>query len=287
MKAKEISTTQINRATQFDALHRSGVTLALPNAWDAASACVFESVGFMAIGTSSAGIAFSRGYPDGARIPLAEMKEAVRRIVAVVNVPVTVDIEAGFGTTSKEVLNTVSEMLDVGAVGINLEDAPRAGFNELRDCDEQANLIESIRAMANKVGINLYINARTDVYWLKFGKPETRLNATIARLCAYRKAGATGVFVPGLTDSETISAIVNAVDCPLNILAAPGCTDIAGLTQLGVARLSLGSGPVRAIMGLARRIGEEFLNVGDFQTMFTNTIPYDTANLFFDKSHVA
>lgn len=284
MIGNEISRSQLDQASRFDALHRTGETLALPNAWDAASARIFESAGALAIGTSSAGIAFSRGYPDGARMPLAEMKEAVRRIVAVINVPVTIDIEAGFGKSREDVLRTIQEMLDIGAVGVNIEDTPRAGFNELRDYKEQAELISSIRSLANKLGINLYINARTDVYWLELGKPESRLDMTITRLRTYRDSGATGVFVPGVTDSETILAIVKSVGCPLNVLAAPGCTDIAGLTRLGVARLSLGSGPVRAIMGLTKRLGEEFLTGGDFQAMFTDTISYQTANSLFDKS---
>ncbi|AUN96133.1 isocitrate lyase/PEP mutase family protein [Pseudazoarcus pumilus] len=283
MSVSTISPAQRERARRLTALHHSGTALALPNAWDAASARVFEAAGAQAIGTSSAGIAFSRGYPDGERTPLAEMIDVVRRMVAVVDVPVTVDIEAGYGATREAVLETVRAVIDAGAVGVNLEDAPTDRPGELRDTAEQAGLIAAVRALASEAGIDLYINARTDVFWLRLGSAESRLEATLARLRAYRDAGASGVFVPGVTDADTIAALVSGAACPLNVLAGPGCPDIAGMTRLGVARVSVGSGPARAIMALTRRIGIDLLEHGRFDAMLADTIPYAEANALFER----
>lgn len=282
MDVPQVSDAQREGATRFTALHHAGATLALPNAWDAASARVFAACGAQAIGTSSAGIAFSRGYPDGERIPLSEMIDVVRRMVAVVDVPVTVDIEAGYGATRTAVLDTVRAALDAGAVGVNLEDAPTDRPGQLRAVGEQAELIADARALADAAGIDLYLNARTDVFWLRLGEPASRLGATLARLRAYREAGASGVFVPGVTDAETIAALVSGADCPLNVLAGPGCPDIAGMTRLGVARVSVGSGPARAIMALTRRIGSDLLEQGRFDAMLADTIPYAEVNALFD-----
>src|SRR5690606_14878681 len=216
MDVPQVTDAQRAHAARFTTLHHAGATLALPNAWDAASARVFAAVGAQAVGTSSAGIAFSRGYPDGERLPLVEMIDVVRRMVAVVDVPVTVDIEAGYGNTREAVLDTVRAALDAGAVGVNLEDALTDRPGELRATAEQARLIERVRALADAAGIDLYLNARTDVHWLRLGEPGSRMEATLARLAAYREAGASGVFVPGVTDAETIAALVAGAGCPLN-----------------------------------------------------------------------
>jgi 2-methylisocitrate lyase-like PEP mutase family enzyme len=283
MNMPGVTDSQRVRAARFTTLHHVGTTLALPNAWDAASARVFEAAGAQAIGTSSAGIAFSRGYADGERIPLAEMIDVVRRMVAVVDVPVTVDIEAGYGDDREAVLATVRAVLEAGAVGVNLEDAPTDRPGRLRDVKEQAELISAARELAVQAGIDLYLNARTDVFWLRLGEPESRLQATLARLHTYREAGASGVFVPGVTDAETIAALVTGAGCPLNVLAGPGCPDIAGMTRLGVARVSVGSGPARAIMALTRRIGADLLDNGRFDAMLADTIPYADANALFER----
>lgn len=275
--------SQQSLASDLTALHHAGTTLALPNAWDAASACVFEAAGARAVGTSSAGIAFSRGYPDGERIPRREMIDVVRRIVASVSIPVTVDIEAGYGESREAVLDTVRAVLDAGAVGVNLEDAPTARPGELREVGDQVGLIAAVRELAQQAGIELYLNARTDVFWLKLGAAETRLERAVERVRRYRDAGASGVFVPGVTDADTIAALVGAVGCPLNVLAGPGCPDVATLSRLGVARVSVGSGPMRAVMGLTRRIGESLLREGRYEAMLADTIPYADANRLFER----
>lgn len=271
---------QHQRAETFTALHHTGETLVLANAWDAASARLFELAGAKAIGSTSAGIAFSRGYADGENIPLAEMIDVVRRMVASVNLPVSVDIEAGYGNTREAVLNTVRAVLDAGAIGVNLEDAPTDRPGELRDITEQAKLVEAVRNLAEQSGIQLFLNARTDVFWLKLGEPETRLEATLQRLRTYRDAGAIGVFAPGVLDAPTIQALVQGTACPLNVLAGPGGLNAAELSALGVARVSVGSAPMRAIMAASRRVGEG-LAKGDFGALFAETVPYAEANGLF------
>lgn len=272
---------QCERAAAFTALHHAERTLVLANAWDAASARMFEVAGAQAVGTSSAGLAFARGYPDGERIPRDEMIDVVRRMVATVSLPVSVDIEAGYGDTREAVLDTVRAVLDAGAVGVNLEDAPTARPGELRTLAEQAALVEAVRSLAERSGIALYLNARTDVFWLRLGAPETRLQAALLRTRAYRDAGASGVFVPGVTDAETIAALVREAPCPLNVLAGPGCPDVAALSRLGVARVSVGSAPTRAMLAFTQRLGREMVEQGRFDALFAETIPYADANRLF------
>lgn len=272
---------QRERAAAFAALHHADRTLVLANAWDAASARMFEVAGAQAVGTSSAGLAFARGYPDGERIPRDEMIEVVRRMVATVSLPVSVDIEAGYGDTREAVLDTVRAVLDAGAVGVNLEDAPTARPGELRTLAEQTALVEAVRALAERSGIALYLNARTDVFWLRLGAPETRLEAALLRARAYRDAGASGVFVPGVTDADTIAALVREVGCPLNVLAGPGCPDVAALSRLGVARVSVGSAPTRAVLAFTQRLGREMVEHGRFDALFAETVPYADANRLF------
>ncbi|MDX5445554.1 MAG: isocitrate lyase/phosphoenolpyruvate mutase family protein [Zoogloeaceae bacterium] len=273
---------QRQRAHDFMALHHAGQALVLANAWDAASARLFELAGARAIGTSSAGIAFSRGYADGERIPRNEMIDVVRRMVASVKLPVSVDIEAGYGNTREEVLDTVRAVLDAGAIGVNLEDAPADRPGELRELDEQVKLVDAVCELGAKAGIGLFLNARTDVFWLKLGDPDKRLHATLERVRAYSGAGASGVFVPGATDAPTIKALVKGVPCPLNVLAGPGGLDAAALSALGVARVSVGSAPMRAIMAASRRLGEGLAN-GQFAPLFADTIPYAEANRLFES----
>lgn len=275
------TTSQRQRAEAFTALHHAGETLLLANAWDAASARMFEVAGARAIGTSSAGLAFARGYPDGERIPRDEVVDIVRRMVATVSVPVSVDLEAGYGATREAVLDTVRAVLDAGAVGINLEDAPTDRPGTLRDTGEQARLVEAVRGLGERAGVPLYLNARTDVFWLRLGEPETRLEAALARARAYRDAGASGVFVPGVTDADTIAALVAGVGCPLNVLAGPGIPDVATLTRLGVARVSVGSAPMRAVLAFTQRLGREMVGQGRFDALFAETIPYADANRLF------
>lgn len=256
-------------------LHDRKSILILPNAWDVASARLFEEAGFPAIGTTSAGIAFSLGYADRERIPRSEMAAAVRRIAESVKVPVTADVEAGYGGRATDVAETVEEILQAGAVGMNLEDATHLAKKPLFDVDVQADRITAAREIAIAMGVPLVINARTDVYWS--GAAKDPLAETLERATAYLEAGADCIFVPGVTDAKTIRTLAKEIGGPLNILAGAGAPSAKELQKLGVARVSVGSGPMRAAMGLTRRIAGE-LKAGAWKSLADGAISYDDAN---------
>ena len=259
--------SQKSKANNFRALHRGPGVLILPNAWDVASARVFEDAGFGAIATTSAGVAFSLGYPDGQKISREEMLARVGRIARAVKVPVTADVEAGYGARPEDAARTASNVIVAGAVGMNLEDATHDPAHPLYDLPLQLERIRAVREAAMKTGVLLVLNARTDVYLAKVGDPGTRYDEAIRRLVAFRDAGADCVFLPGVIDAETIARVVKDVKCPLNILTGPGAPPIPELQKLGVARVSVGSGPMRATLGLVKRIAEELKGSGTYTTL--------------------
>jgi 2-methylisocitrate lyase-like PEP mutase family enzyme len=268
------------KAQRLFALHRPGVPLRLLNAWDAGSARLFEAHGAPAVGTTSAGVAFALGRRDG-DIGRAEMLDATARIAAAVDVPVTADVESGFGETLDDVGETVEGVLAAGAVGINLEDSATAGTEPLRPVAEAAERVAAARAAAERAGVALFVNARTDVYWLRLGEESTRLERTIERLAAYVEAGADGVFAPGVSDPAAIARLVEELGAPLNVLAGPSLPPPAELAALGVARVSSGSGPSRALLGLAARLAREFVAGGTYAAITDGAMPYDEANALF------
>ncbi|HWB83248.1 MAG TPA: isocitrate lyase/phosphoenolpyruvate mutase family protein [Bryobacteraceae bacterium] len=258
--------SQAHRAERFLAMHRGPNILVLPNAWDAASARILETAGFGAIATTSAGVAATYGYPDGERIGRAGMLEAIARIASAVSVPVTADVEAGYGTSVADVEETARGVLAAGAIGMNLEDADH---HSLFDLAPQVAKVQAVRKVAEEAGIPLVINARTDVYLLKIGAPESRFDEAVRRANAYHDAGADCLFVPGVRDAETIGKLAHAIHGPINILAVSGTPSTAELQKLGVARVSVGSGPMRATLSLLRRIAEELRTRGTY-TSFTD-----------------
>src|ERR1039457_6680340 len=268
---------QPNKAAQFRELHRGPGVLILPNAWDVASARIFEDAGFPAIATTSAGIAFSLGHPDGQRIPREEMMARIARITRAVNVPVTADIESGYGPTPEDVARTTRELIEAGVIGMNLEDASGRSDQPLSSLQLAVEKIKAAREAAVHMRAQIVINARTDVYLLPGGNPDADYSEAVRRLLAFREAGADCVFAPGLKDAETIGRLAKAVECPLNILAGPGTPSIPELATLGVARLSVGSGPMRATLGLLRRLAEELKSSGTYRTM-DGAVPYAEAN---------
>jgi len=273
---------QRDRAARFLALHSGPAILLLPNAWDAASARLFEEAGFPAIGTTSAGIAFSLGFPDGEHVPFAEVVEVVRRIVRAVRVPVSADIEAGFGETPEEVARSCQAILETGAVGVNLEDRSR-DRTRLAGIALQSDRIQAVKEAASRAGGAIVVNARTDVFLGSIGAPESRFDEAVRRCRAYRAAGADCLFVPGVAEEETIARLVRAIDGPLNILAGAATPPVARLASLGVSRMSLGSGPMRASLGLLRRIAKELLETGTYAALTSDAVPYDEANRLFAR----
>jgi 2-methylisocitrate lyase-like PEP mutase family enzyme len=274
-------TTQAELARQFLALHGGRKTLLLPNAWDVASARIFEEAGFPAVGTSSAGVAFALGYPDGQKISRGEMLAVVHRIAEAVGIPVTADVEAGYGAKPEDVAETARRVLAAGAVGMNLEDTIDDRQDLLADMSLQKEKIRAVVETSARAGVPLVLNARTDVFLASIGAAETRLARTIERLNAYRDAGAQCLFAPGVKDKETIAQLVSGVHGPLNILAMAGTPPVADLEKLGVARVSVGSGPMRATLGLIGRIARQLREEGSFSLMTDGAMTYADANRLF------
>ena len=259
-------------------LHQGPRPLLLPNVWDVASARIIEETGFPALATSSAAIANSLGYPDGQLIGRTAMLEVVGRIVEAVRAPVTADLEAGYARTPQEMKDTAEELLESGAVGLNLEDGLEEG--SLVAAEEHVAKVRAVREAGEAAGVHIVINARTDVYLAQIGAPETRFDETLRRGRLYRQAGADCFFVPGLRDAGTIGRLVKELGCPVNILAGPGSPPIAELEKLGVARVSLGSSPHRATLGLLRRLALEVKEQGTYAAL-EGMVSYAEANALF------
>jgi 2-methylisocitrate lyase-like PEP mutase family enzyme len=271
-------TAQSLKAEILRKLHCGPPVLVLPNAWDVASACVLEELGYPAIATTSAGVAFTLGYPDGQRVSRDEMLDVVARIARAVRVPVTADMEAGYGTTLADMAETAKAIVASGAVGLNLEDVTGETESSQVNTELQAEKIRAIRQVSASLGVSLVINARTDIYLMPIGPETMRFERTVERLRAYHAAGADCVFVPGLIDPGLIEKLVNAVAAPLNILVTPGCPSIPELQKLGVARVSIGSGVMRATLGVVRSIGKELLETGTYSSVFEGSVPYAHIN---------
>jgi 2-methylisocitrate lyase-like PEP mutase family enzyme len=260
----------VNKAAILRQLHAGPKILVLPNAWDAASARIFEDAGFPAIATTSAGIANSLGFPDGQHVSREEMLDVIDRIVRAVSVPVTADVESGY----EDALGTALALTDIGAAGMNLEDSLTTDARTLIDLGTQVKTLEAVRAKTD-----LVINARTDVFLMSIGDPPTRLDRAIERLKAYVAVGADCVFVPGVRDAETIRLL--AAVGRVNVLAVAGTPSIEELERLGVARISVGSGVMRASMGLTQRIAKELRDLGTYSSMTDGAMPYAEANRLF------
>lgn len=258
---------QKRKAIAFRQMHRGPKALLLPNVWDVASARIIEEAKFGAIATTSAGIAFSLGYPDGQKISREEMLARVSRIARAVELPLTADVEAGYGNTAEDAAQTARKVIEAGGVGINLEDGTGNPQSPLVELGLQVEKIRAVREAALQAGVLLVVNARTDVYLDQVGPAEQRYSETIHRVRAYRDAGADCVFVPGLRDPQIISQLVQDVQCPVNILAGPGSPSVQELEELGVARVSFGSAPMRATLGLLRRMAEELNRSGTYRAL--------------------
>lgn len=275
---------QGRKAELLRKLHAGPRVLVLPNAWDVASARVLEELGYPAIATTSAGVAFSLGYPDGQRVSRDEMLEVVARISRAVRVPVTADMESGYGTTPKDMAETAKAIVAAGAVGLNFEDVIGDTESSQVDTKLQVEKIRTIREVSASLGVPLVINARTDIYLMPIGPEATRFERTVERLRAYRAAGADCVFAPGVKERGLIEKLVKAVEAPLNILVTPGCPPIAELEKFGVARASIGSGVMRSALGLVRRIGKELLESGTYASTFEGAIPFAEVNALLMQS---
>jgi 2-methylisocitrate lyase-like PEP mutase family enzyme len=257
---------QRSQSEVFRKMHHGNLLL-LPNAWDVASARIIEDCGFGAIATTSAGVAFSMGYPDGQHISGQEMLAAIRRIASAVQVPVTADVEAGYGDRPEDAAFTARGVIESGGVGMNLEDRTGDTENPLVNLSLQIEKIKAVIEEARRVRVPIVLNARTDVYLCQVGPPENRYELALKRLAAFHDAGADCLFIPGIGDPETIRRFIVDLRHPINILAGPGSPPVAELEKLGVARVSLGSGPMRATLGFLRRVAEELKNSGTYSAL--------------------
>ncbi|MER5915054.1 isocitrate lyase/phosphoenolpyruvate mutase family protein [Streptomyces sp. NPDC001982] len=253
-----------DRALAFRALHIPGRPLVLANAWDALSARLAEDAGGAAVATTSAGLAWALGAPDGDRLERDAALDAVARIAAAVRVPVSADIESGYAKDPAGVADTVRAVLATGAVGVNIEDASyQEGTGPLRPVAEQAERIAAAREAADAAGVPLFVNARIDTFLRGAGG----VDATLERAAAYRAAGADGIFAPGAVDPETVKALADGIDGPLNVMVGPGAPTVAELAALGVARVSAGSGLAQAAYAVVRRAARELLDGGTYDAL--------------------
>jgi 2-methylisocitrate lyase-like PEP mutase family enzyme len=239
--------TQRQYAETFHGLHRKGDPLILFNAWDVATAKAIAKAS-PAVATSSWAVASALGYADGEDVPLDMVTGLVARMTAAVSVPVSIDLEAGYGETPDAAAKSVTEILKAGAIGINIEDGLSGGKRQLVSLEQHAAKIKAVRDTAQKLGIHLFINARTDPFLLKFGSPDECLNEAAKRANAYADAGADGIFVPGLTDLALIEKFVQLTPLPVNIMVTQGLPEIPDLARVGVRRVSLGPWPMVAAM---------------------------------------
>jgi 2-methylisocitrate lyase-like PEP mutase family enzyme len=351
--------TLAQKASRLLELHHGSQPLVLINAWDAASAAMIEHCGLPAIATSSAAMANALGFPDGQYLPWPQMLDAVARVCRAVKVPVTADIESGFAANVTALETSITQIIQAGAVGVNLEDVmpanpalqddglqrddlqsanpknadfqnavpenrgaantspqnadpknvaaksaePVRHGSPLFPLPEQIARIQAARRAAHAAGIHLVINARTDAYWQAGVSPAEAMRGTLERGKAYLRAGADCIFIPGLRNPDHIKTIIDHLSAdylpttdpravhqesvhrvaPVNILAGPGVPSIPDLTKLGVKRVSYGSGPHRAAMGLLRRMAEEARTSGTFKALTEGAVPYEEINGLFQR----
>jgi 2-methylisocitrate lyase-like PEP mutase family enzyme len=258
----------------FRSLHEGPGLLLLPNAWDAGSARLIESLGAKAMATTSAGLAWSQGYPDGNALPGDQLIAATRAIVRAIRVPLSIDIEAGYSDDARAVARLVVNILNVGAVGINIEDG--VGTPDLL-CKK----IGAVREGAAHAGVDLFINARTDVYLRAIAAADAAVEEVIDRAARYHAAGCDGLFVPGLSQEEAMAAIAAAIaPMPLNVMAVPGLPSVDVLQRQGVRRVSAGSAIAQAALSCTHRLAEGFL-AGTMGGMFSALEEYGAMNTLF------
>jgi 2-methylisocitrate lyase-like PEP mutase family enzyme len=265
-----MSSQEHGTAGVFRRLHHDGL-LVLPNAWDAGSARLIESLGAKALATTSAGVAWSHGYPDGDRLPASLLRATVAEIARAVRVPVSADVEGGYSSEVAAVGETVAAVIEAGAVGINIEDGSDAP-------DLLCAKIEAAKSAGARRGMDLFVNARTDVYLRGLAAKERRVEETLARAERYRSAGADGIFVPGLSDPAEIRAVAQASPLPLNVMAWSGLPPATELEALGVRRLSAGAGIVEAAYAKTLRLAAAFLKSGSSDSVTAESSRYPEIN---------
>ncbi len=257
----------------FHRLHQQGI-LVLANAWDAGSARLIESLGAEAIATTSAGVAWAHGYPDGDLLPVPRLLATVSGILAAIRIPLTIDIEGGYSDDPQVVGELVAQLASMGVAGINLEDGSAPP-------QQLCAKIEAIKRACASDATDVFVNARTDVYLRGLAPPERRVEETLQRAAAYRAAGADGLFVPGITDRADITAVAADAQLPLNVLARASLPAADELQAWGVRRLSAGSDIAGSSYRLIATLAAGFLRDGLSAPLLANAMPYSELNALF------
>src|SRR5574338_1504016 len=280
-----VSNIQKEKAELFLKYHQDKEILVLLNSWDNGSSKLIEAIGYKAIATTRMGVAASLGYPDCEVITLSEMLEVITGIVKSVKVPVSVDIEAGYGNNTSEVIESVKKIITTGIVGINIEDSIDLS-PALIDENEFCERISAIRALSDSLGFHLVINARTDSFYTSSGSTQEKLSESIKRGNKYREAGADCIFVQPVWEKKTISTLVKEINAPINILANPGIgagipPSVRELQDLGVARLSLGSAMMKATLALMKKVANELSEKGTYHILLDTLSPLPEAAMAY------
>jgi 2-methylisocitrate lyase-like PEP mutase family enzyme len=278
--------SQKEKAEQFRALHHTGKLLVLPNIWDPLGALLMENLGYPAIATASASIAYTNGYNDGENIPFNDLLALLKKITKSVDLPVTADIESGYGENDSQLRENIKLLLNTGIVGINIEDADHK-TNGLHSVETQSNKIRLIRKVSDEMGIPLFINARSDVYvrGKNFATAESKFDEIMKRGKAYKEAGADSFFPITLTQEEYIKELIAQLELPLNILAIPGIPGLKALNKLGVARVSLGPGFLKIAIRVMKELAVQLKEYEGLSSITGNEITSDYLKALVSKNY--
>ena len=272
------------RAARLRELHHAPELLILPNVWDPLGARMLESLGYPAVATASAAIAYSLGYRDGEEMPFEEMLDAIRRVANAVHLPVTADVERGYSDTPDGVAENIRRVIDAGTVGINIEDSLAEG-GDLRDVDGQCERVAAARAAAEEAGVPLVINARIDVFISQLhDSDETRLEETIARARRYLSAGADCVYPITLNNLGLLTRLREAIDAPINVYASAGTPPVSGLEAAGIARLSLGPGLLKVSLSAMKRVAKELRSGGSYEAFTSGVVSSEEIESYLRKT---
>lgn len=265
-------------AEKLQELHKLNKMFVIPNAWDVASAYIFEKQGFSCVATTSAGIAYSFGYPDGEKIDFNDLVYLTKKIANRINIPLSVDFERGYSEDINQVKENARKLIEAGAVGFNIEDGETNGT--LSHIELQIAKIKALCELKKEIGVDFVINARTCAYWLNIGNDEIKLRTAVERGNEFKNAGADCVFVPGAIEKETVRKLVKNINAPLNIILNGKLNNFKELDEIGVRRLSVGSSPVRYIYGKTIELAKNLYN-GNADEILKSDFSYAKANEYF------
>lgn len=272
---------QLKLASCFRKLNTNGRFL-LANAWDIASAKIFANEGFLAIGTTSGGIAYSHGHQDSQKINADVMFQKISSIVNAVSIPVTADIESGYGVSAAEVYISVKRAISIGVVGINIEDNGHdSQITKLFDINDQCIRLSAARKAANDLRVPIWINARIDTYLTKEHDDDLIFEVTIERANAYLSSGADMVFIPGIDNLTLLARLKKRINGPINIMVMPGSPDVDKLFNAGASRVSLGVCPMLSCMGIIKNIANDFITHGTSQIVNDYFYGFEEAESLF------